>query len=49
MSSNNWELAIVYTKSNNRYFVPFKILEKYVSQEIIDKIKVDIKKEINKL
>lgn len=42
-----FRLAIIYD-SGKRYIVPFEIIEKYVDSKIIDKIKADILKEIQK-
>lgn len=44
-----FEIKIVYTESGNKYTVPFKVFEKHLSKENLDKIKIDIKKEIAKL
>lgn len=43
-----WNLAVVYT-SGKRYIIPFDIVEKYVDKEIIDRIKAEALKEVNKL
>lgn len=42
-----WRLAVIY-ESGRRYIIPFEIVEKYVDEEIIDKIKKEALKEIQK-
>lgn len=50
MSSSNWELRVVHRKNDKKYILPFDELVKNVlSQEQIDKIKIEALKEINKL
>ena len=43
-----WSIALIYD-SGKRYILPFEIVEKYVDKEIIDKIKMEALKEIQKL
>lgn len=43
-----WSIAIIYD-SDKRYVIPFSVVEKYVDKEIIDKIKAEALKEIQKL
>lgn len=43
-----WELALVYS-SGKRYFIPFEIVEKYVDEKTLAKIKTEALKEIQKM
>lgn len=43
-----YQIYLVY-ESGKRYILPFEIVEKYVDKQIIDKIKREAIKEINKL
>lgn len=42
------QVAIIYD-SGKRYIFPIEIIEKYVDKEILDKIKAELIKEIQKL
>lgn len=42
-----WRLALIYD-SGKRYIIPFDILEKYVDEQTLDKIKKEALKEIQK-
>lgn len=43
-----WELAVVY-ESGKRYFIPFAILEKFIDDETMEKIKSEALKELQRL
>lgn len=44
-----FHLQVVYDESGKRYLVPFEIIEKYVDEETIAKIKAEILKEIQRI
>lgn len=48
-NSETLQIALIYTASGKRYTFPQELLEKFVNEETLAKIKVEIIKEIQKL
>lgn len=44
-----FQIQLTYTESGKKYTMPFDIVEKYVDKKVIDRIKTEVLKEIQKL